>query len=85
MKASQPACRASLVGVKRAGPVTGLARFRVIIPLATEFSSLVFYELRAFEILTSRQYCSNEGFHYCSIMKLPVLKGAHESGPTGDR
>ena len=28
MKASQPACRASPVGVKRAGLATGLARFR---------------------------------------------------------
>ena len=34
MKASQPGCRASPVGVKRAGPVSGLARFHVIIPFA---------------------------------------------------
>ena len=34
MKASPPGCRASPVGVKRAGPVRGLARFHVIIPFA---------------------------------------------------
>ena len=33
-------------------------------PFATEFRILVFYELKAFEILTFRQYCSDEGFHY---------------------
>ena len=34
VKASQPACLASPAGVKRAGPVTGLARFHVIVPFA---------------------------------------------------
>ena len=33
-------------------------------PLANEFSILVFYELQAFEILTFKQYCSDEGFDY---------------------
>ena len=42
------------------------------LPLATEFSILVFYELKAFEILTFRQYCSDEGFHY-----LQYNEGAH--------
>ena len=35
-----------------------------ITPLATEFSILVFYELKTFEILTFSQYCSDEGFDY---------------------
>ena len=41
MKASQPACRAGPVGVKRAGPETGLARFHVIKPFAFAMLTLL--------------------------------------------